>query len=130
MNAITWLYERVCISEYSQVLLVEEAGLVGGHHVFDVYEGVLSPVAFKNLQGLLDQVSNILSLLLTVVNPITRVFCTQHTQTEAETALNWHITESVIQRAHEGTDVSERFIMELCFLSCGPTLITISSALW
>lgn len=78
MDAITWLNE--CVHKW--VLLVKEAGLIGGHHVFDVYEGVLAPVAFKNLQGLLDQISNVLSFLLTIVNPITWVFCKQTTQTE------------------------------------------------
>ncbi len=51
----------------------DHAGLVGGHHVFDIYEGILSSVALKHLQSLLDQVTDVLSLLLAVVDAISRV---------------------------------------------------------
>lgn len=57
------------------IQLVEHAGLVGGHHVFDVDEGVLTPVALKHLQGLLDQVADVLPLLLAVVDAVSRVDC-------------------------------------------------------
>jgi hypothetical protein len=36
---------------------VEYAGLVGGDHVLDVDEGVLSSVGLEHFQGLLDQIS-------------------------------------------------------------------------
>ncbi len=52
---------------------VDNAGFVGGHHVFNVYKGILSSVALKNLQSLLDQVADVLSLLLAVVDAISRV---------------------------------------------------------
>ena len=52
---------------------VEHAGLVGGHHVLYVNEGVLAPVALKHLQGLLDQVTNVFPLLLAVVDAVPRV---------------------------------------------------------
>lgn len=49
---------------------VEQAGLVGGHHVFDVYEGVLSSVALQHLQSLLDQIADVLPLMLAVVDAV------------------------------------------------------------
>lgn len=49
---------------------VEQAGLVGGHHVFDVYEGVLSSVALQHLQSLLDQIADVLPLVLAVVDAV------------------------------------------------------------
>lgn len=51
----------------------DHAGLIGGHHVFDVYEGILSSVALKHLQSLLDQVTDVLSLLLAVVDAVSRI---------------------------------------------------------
>ena len=56
---------------------VEPARLVGGDHVLDVDEGVLSTVHLKGLEGLLDEVTDVLTLLLAVVNSITRVPCTR-----------------------------------------------------
>lgn len=53
---------------------VEHTGLVGRHHVFDVYEGVLSSVALKHLQSLLDQVTDILPLMLAVVDAVSSVY--------------------------------------------------------
>lgn len=52
---------------------VEHTGFIGRHHVFDVDKGVLSSIALKNLQSLLDQVTDVLSLVLTVVDAISRV---------------------------------------------------------
>lgn len=49
---------------------VEHAGLVGGHHVLDVDEGVLSSVALKHLQRLLDQIADVLPLMLAVVDGV------------------------------------------------------------
>ena len=54
---------------------VESTGLVRGDHVLDVDEGVFAAVHLKGLQRLLDQVTNVLTLLLTVVDSITRVPC-------------------------------------------------------
>lgn len=58
---------NVCVEEG----LVEQAGFVGGHHVFDVNEGVFTTITLKHLQSLLDQIANVLPLLLAVVNAIT-----------------------------------------------------------
>lgn len=49
---------------------VEQAGLVGGHHVFDIYEGILSSVALEHLQSLLDQIADVLPLVLAVVDAV------------------------------------------------------------
>ena len=45
-------------------LLVEHAGLISGHHVLDVNEGVLSARLFENLQRLLNEVADVGVLLL------------------------------------------------------------------
>lgn len=54
-------------------LSVEHTGLIGGHHVFDIYEGVFSPVALKHLQSLLDQVADVLPPVLAVVDAVSGV---------------------------------------------------------
>ena len=56
-------------------MLFQEAGLVRGNHVLDVDECVFSAMLLKCFQCLLDQVSNVLSLLLAVVYTITYVHC-------------------------------------------------------
>jgi hypothetical protein len=62
--------QQLCVS-------FQETGLVGGDHVFDVDEGIISTVLLKCLQSLLNEVSNVLSLLLAVVYPIPNVHCAQ-----------------------------------------------------
>lgn len=57
------------------IQLVEHAGLVGGHQVFNVDKSVLAHSALKHLQGLLDQLSDVLPLLLAVVKAVPRVDC-------------------------------------------------------
>ena len=71
-----YMYTGCKISEWGVcmcVRLIQQAWFVGGHHVFDVYKRVISAVDLKRLQCLLNQVTNVLPLLLAVVNPITRV---------------------------------------------------------
>lgn len=62
---------------------VQHARLVGGHHVFDVDEGVLPSIALKGFQCLLNQVTNVLPLLLAVVNAISGVHWFRQTHKEA-----------------------------------------------
>jgi len=50
--------------------LIEYATLVGRDHVLDVDEGVHSSVNFEELERLLNEISNILSLALTIVDRI------------------------------------------------------------
>lgn len=52
---------------------VQQARLVGGHHVLDVDKGVLPSIALKSFQRLLDQVPDVLSLLLAVLDAISGV---------------------------------------------------------
>ena len=52
-----------------------EAGFVGGHHILDVDEGVVTSVQLKGFQSLLNEVSDVLSLLLAVVYTVTNVHC-------------------------------------------------------
>lgn len=55
------------------LISVKHTGLIGGHHVFDIYEGVFSSVALKHLQSLLDQVADVLPLVLAVVDAVSGV---------------------------------------------------------
>ena len=71
-----YMYTGCKISEWGVcmcVRLIQQAWFVGGHHVFDVDKRIISAVDLKRLQCLLNQVTNVLPLLLAVVNPITRV---------------------------------------------------------
>ena len=52
---------------------VEDARLVGGDHVLDVDEGILTAVDLKHLQRLDDEVSQRLALLLPVVDAVAEV---------------------------------------------------------
>lgn len=52
---------------------VEHARFVSRNHVFDVDESILTTMHLKQFQGLLNQVSKIVSLSLTVVNFIAKV---------------------------------------------------------
>lgn len=54
-------------------LLDGHAGFVGWDHVLDVYEGFCSSVSLEDFQGFLDHVSDVEALLLTVLDPITRI---------------------------------------------------------
>lgn len=92
---------KVCTS--CSDLSVEHAGLIGGHHVFDIDEGVLSPVALKHLQSLLDQVAHVLPPVLAVVDAVSgvnwgreQVGCRQPSVTQTgvipqPTAGKWHL---------------------------------------
>lgn len=63
-------------------LLVQQARLVGGDHVLNVDKGIFSSVALEGLQRLLDQVTNVLPLLLAVVNAISGVHWCMQTHKE------------------------------------------------
>ena len=54
---------------------VEHAWFICWDHVLDIDKGVISSVAFKAFQRLLNQVPNIFSLLLAVVDAVPRVHC-------------------------------------------------------
>ena len=52
---------------------VEHAALVGGDHVLNVNECIISAVCLEHLEGLHDEVAKVLSLALAVVDSITLV---------------------------------------------------------
>jgi len=52
---------------------VQDARFVGGDHVLDINEGVLSSVGLEHFQGLLDKVAQVLALSLGVVDFVTEV---------------------------------------------------------
>lgn len=70
-------------------LSVQQARLVGGHHVLDVDEGILSAIALEGFQRLLDQVANVLPLLLAVVDAISGVHWFGQTNKEAVISRQW-----------------------------------------
>ena len=53
--------------------LVEHARFICGNHILDINKSILSTMAFKSLQSLLDQVSNVFAFLLTVIDSISWV---------------------------------------------------------
>ncbi len=52
---------------------VQDTALIGRDHILDVDESVLSAVNLEHLEGLLDEVSQVGSLALAVVDLITNV---------------------------------------------------------
>ena len=52
---------------------VEHARLVGGDHVLNVNEGIFATVLLKEFKGLLDEVSQVVPLTLTVVDLVAEV---------------------------------------------------------
>jgi len=60
-------------NEERNVHLVQQARFVGWDHVFNVDERVWPTVSLKCFQSFVDEITNVLSLLLPVVNAITAV---------------------------------------------------------
>ena len=52
---------------------VEDTTLIGWDHILDVNESVLSSVLLEELEGSLDEVSQVLALPLCVVNLVSKV---------------------------------------------------------
>ena len=57
----------------SSVRSVEHAALIGGDHILNIYECILTAVDFKHFKGRLDQVSQVLALSLAVVDLVSKV---------------------------------------------------------
>ena len=55
----------------------QDARLVGWDHVLDVDESIRTSALLQNLQGLLDEVSNVLVEPLVVVDAVAGVHCTR-----------------------------------------------------
>ena len=53
--------------------LCQHTAFVGGDHVLDIDERILATMDLEELKALLDQIANILSLSLAVVNAIVQV---------------------------------------------------------
>ena len=53
--------------------LVEHARLVRRYHVLDVDERIFASVTFKSFQGFLNQISDVFSFLLAVIDSVARV---------------------------------------------------------
>lgn len=52
---------------------VQHTALIGRDHVFNIDEGILTTMDFKVFEGLLDQVSQVLTLSLAIVDLVTHV---------------------------------------------------------
>ena len=48
-------------------------GFIGRNHVFHVDESIVTPVKFKLFQGFLDEITDILSFLLGIVDSVTEI---------------------------------------------------------
>lgn len=98
-----------CVS-YDSHPSVEHTGLVGRHHVFDIYESIFSPVALKHFQSLLDQVTNVLPPVLAVVDAISGVNWERRgTQTHTQDAFSARTARFDI-KAHKAPPVAENTV--------------------
>jgi len=59
---------------------VEESRLVGRNHVLDVNERVVAAAAFERLQCLVNQISEVLTQPLRVLDSVAQIHCTHNTQ--------------------------------------------------
>ena len=57
----------------STVGSVEHAALVGGDHILNIYERILTAIDLKHFKCRLDQVSQVLALSLAVVDLVSKV---------------------------------------------------------
>ena len=57
----------------STVGSVEHAALVGGDHILNIYERILTAIDLKHFKCRLDQVSQVLALSLAVVDLVAKV---------------------------------------------------------
>jgi len=75
-------------SDYS----VEDATLVGWDHVLDIDESVLTSVGLEKLKSLLNKVSQILSLSLSVVDLVSQVLvtCLEQVHHWENLSVVWH----------------------------------------
>jgi len=52
---------------------VEYTALIGGDHIFNIDERILSTMDFEHFQGLLDKISKVETLSLTVINFVSQI---------------------------------------------------------
>ena len=57
----------------SSVRSVEHAALIGGDHILNIYERILTAIDLKHFKCRLDQVSQVLALSLAVVDLVAKV---------------------------------------------------------
>jgi hypothetical protein len=55
----------------------DDTRLVSRNHVLDVDVSIFSPVALKRFQRLVNEVTKVLALLLPIIYPVSRVYCSQ-----------------------------------------------------
>lgn len=53
--------------------LVEHTRFICGNHVLDINESVLATVSFEYLKRFVDQIANVLSFLLTIIDSVTQI---------------------------------------------------------
>ena len=67
--------KRIETGKGQVVGLVVHTGFVRGNHILDVDESIVPAVALKQLQRLVNQVPDVLSLLLGIVDSVASVLC-------------------------------------------------------
>lgn len=65
---IIYIFNECEIKYLSLIFISEHTTFVCGYHVFYIYVSILSSILFQYLQSLLHQVSEVLFLLLSVIN--------------------------------------------------------------
>ena len=71
---------------------IENAWLVSWHHILDVDESILTTVHFEQFQGLLDQISKIVSFPLTIIDLVSQVVVSSFEQIHdwEDLSVVWH----------------------------------------
>lgn len=54
-------------------LLIKHTRLIGRNHVFDIDEGILAAVSLEHFERFVNQIANVLSFLLTVIDAVSQV---------------------------------------------------------
>ena len=70
---------------------VEHAALIGGDHILNIYERILTAIDLEHFKSRLDQISQVLALSLTVVDLISEVdvLCFHQVQDGEDLAVVW-----------------------------------------
>ena len=73
------LFQCICGSSHHSV---EHAALINGHHILDIDEGVFTPVCLKKFERLLDQVTEVECLPLSIIDLISKILVLRFVQVQ------------------------------------------------
>jgi len=75
----------------SSVISVEHAALIGGDHILNIYEGILTAIDLEHFKSRLNQVTQVLALSLAVVDLVSEVdvLCLHQVQDGEDLTVVW-----------------------------------------